>query len=252
MTDSYTTPGCINDSVETPKEASENVCKTKDEYAAPEVQTVNPDENKEQALIDKSAPTPTITDKFSCTECYYHYYDKVTDFFRFFCECVGGFFYPAIIIPIGCNILLWGWMSVAILNYADVIDLPRKNLFSSSDSSSSSSGGGTTFYIDGGSWDFSSSGGSSGDGDDLAGILLVIFIIIIVIILAMLMPLIYPEFIFLLFYAGYIFASYYCAERSGIAEDQPFWIFTFLTFGAFYQIFYVCYNCGYKGDKYFC
>ena len=45
------------------------------------------------------------------------------------CHCFNEFISKETLIPLGLNILLWGWMAVAILNYADVIDLPRKNFF---------------------------------------------------------------------------------------------------------------------------
>ena len=57
------------------------------------------------------------------------------------------------------NILVWGWMSVLILNYTDVIHFPRKNLFTDSDLS------------------FLSKGGSSGGGDDGLGYLFLFIVL---------------------------------------------------------------------------
>ena len=200
-----------------------------DEYAAPEIPEENAAENKDQSLIQDS--TPIKPSSFSEYICY---------FVDLIVSCFNGFLAPEILTPICFNILVWGWMSVMILNYADVIDLPRKNLFGSGGGSSGSS-------YSSSSWDFGGGGGSGDEG--AAAILLIIFVVILVIIIAMLMPLIYPEFIFVLLYGGYIIASYSNSSSSSIGEDPAFHLFTLLTLGSFYQIFYVCYNCGYPRNK---
>ena len=125
-------------------------------------------------------------------------------------------------------------MAVMVLNYADVIDIPRKNLFSN-------------FFSDSDSWDFSD-GGGGGDSDGVG--YLILFFIIFVIALVMLIPLIYPELIFILFYAGYIFVSFYYSSKSGIGQGTNYCIFTWLTFSWFYQIFYLFYNCGFSKSRY--
>ena len=223
MTDTYTTPGPTSSHDEIPKEVLDNICTTEDEYSAPEVPEDNSAKNKNQSLIQNS----TDAKPSSSSECICYNLDKITG-------CFGGFFSPEILIPIGCNILLLGWIAVMILNYTDVIDLPRKNLFSGS-------------FFDG-SWDF---GGGSSSNDEGAGIVyLIIILIILVIVIGMVMPLIYPEFIFVLLFAGYILASLCYSSKSRIQQDESFYIFTWIGLGGFYQIFYVCYNCGFSKSKY--
>ena len=150
MTDTSITPGSTSSHEKIPKEVLANVCTTEDEYSEPEVPEDNSSKNKNHSLIQNS----TDAKSSSCSECICYYLDKI-----FGCFC--GFFSPAILIPLGCNLLLWGWMAVMVLNYADVIDIPRKNLFSN-------------FFSDSNSWDFSD-GGGGGDSDGV-GYLILFFI----------------------------------------------------------------------------
>ena len=207
MTDTYTTPGSITYNEKIPKEVLDNVCTPKDKYEAPEIPKENSYENKNQPLISDS----TKAKPSSCSECKCQFIDKITD-------CFCDFLSPEILFPIGSNILLWIWMSVMILNYANIIDLPRKNLYTMD------------------SWSFlSDAGGSGEDGLGILGLIIIMAIIFLI-------PLLYPELIFGLFYALYIYVNYYKSSKTDYGDRDTFKVCTWLTFSTVYRIFYACCN----------